>query len=311
MSNASNHYREFSLNLFDCLLNIKLSESFAYVPAAEHFQKFFARETPPDMCAAGLTCTVLDLVKPFISPEADLSAHNKALAYYPVLQHDLTRQVMAGREMNEYILVQPTRLAIFDPAKLEITAFVSERSEEKNAQSVQAFIFMLAAFVLAERGGLLIHAYGLVVDGLSCAIVGPSDAGKSTAGSLIQKDCILSDDVIGITGVGSRPYAHASPLATSGITDGPCKAPLAAVFFPVKAARFDLQPISPRDAFLRYLDEHADYIGRLIKPIKTRYFDHAHALFHQVPAYELHFTKDYIDSGRIREVMGRGKKGIG
>ena len=44
------------------------------------------------------------------------------------------------------------------------------------------------AELLAERGGLLLHAYGLIVDGMACAIIGPSGAGKSTAGNLMKKD---------------------------------------------------------------------------------------------------------------------------
>ncbi|MFW6051846.1 MAG: hypothetical protein ACODAU_11765 [Myxococcota bacterium] len=40
---------------------------------------------------------------------------------------------------------------------------------------------LLAAVVLAERGGALLHAAAVELDGAVCAFLGPSDAGKSTA----------------------------------------------------------------------------------------------------------------------------------
>lgn len=297
-------YQKFALDLFDCRLAIQLTGAYGHVLSADRFRGFYAGKARPRAGAGLLTCTILD-VKPHTQPTVALSGAKKVLADYPVFQYDVTRKMVADHGLNEDIIVQKARLAFFYPQKREMTAFACETSAEKNEQAIHTFLFLSVAFLTAEFGGLLLHAYGLVIDGLAAAIIGPPEAGKSTAGNLMQKDAVLSDDIIGITDIGGRPMAHASPLASSGITDGPCRAPLAALFFPVKSDQFDVRPIHPRDAFLRYLEEHADYVGRMVKSIRILYFKLAHTLFQKVPAYELHFPVDFVDTDRVRDVMSR------
>lgn len=297
-------YQQFILDLFDCRLEIQLTAAYGYVLREDKFRRFYADGTQPRSCTGRLTCTILD-ADSHVAPTIALSGAKNVLADYPVFQYDLTRKIIADHGLKEDLLIQKARFARFRPREREMAAFACEASAEKNEQAIHTFLFLFAAFLAADFGGLLLHAYGLVIDGQAAAVIGPPEAGKSTAGTLIRKDAVLSDDIIGITDIDGRPCAHASPLASSGITDGPCRAPLAALFFPVKSERFDILPVRPRDAFLRYLNEHDDYVGRMIKPVRILYFNLAHDLFNKVPAYDLHFPVDFIDTGSVKDVMSR------
>lgn len=298
-----NNYRRFVLNLFDHYLDIKISESYGHILATSAFRKFYSYGMPLDIPGGHFACTILNF-RGDSFPHMQGSGLSPDIADFPIFQYDVTKnQVPDGA--SEYAFIHPTRLAIFCPDKLAMRYYACIKNFNIIEKIIASSLFLFTASFLAEHRGLLLHAYGLVIDGLFCAITGPSGAGKSTAGGLIEKDVILSNDIIGITNIDGQPYAHASPLALTGITDGPNKAPLSAFFFPVKSDKFDIQPMQPKDAFIKYLHEHVDYVGRLFKPYKAVYFELAHILFHKVPSYELHFPMDHIDTDKIKDIMAR------
>jgi hypothetical protein len=303
---VDHQYRQYALSLFGYHLSIKLSEAYGDILAAAGCKAFFS-DIAPDQCDGLLVCTMIQ--EQFDIPTSvNASLPDKGFDNFPVLHHAFLREMAADSGPEVQTLIEATRLVFLEPDTLTMRAYSCGWTVQDNYQAFDFFMFLFAACLLARHQGILLHACGLVVDGLACAITGPSGAGKSTAGALIKKDFLLADDIVGITGIAdkdSRIQAHASPLSSSRITDGPGQAPLAAIFFPVKADGFIIEPMTPRAAFLKYLEEHAHYIGRLIKPYKAVYFELAHALFQKVPAYALHFPVDYIDTDEIRSVMAK------
>jgi hypothetical protein len=91
------------------------------------------------------------------------------------------------------------------------------------------------AWLLPSRGGVMLHAAGLVVEGRAFLLVGPEGSGKSTWVRLGQRAGarVLSDDVVLVDGAGPEPEALGSPLRST--YDGEQlrgRWPLAALLFP-------------------------------------------------------------------------------
>ncbi len=221
----------------------------------------------------------------------------------PILYDHEVKKRFDNRGENELFFLRPTVLTLYDPPSLGMEVLGILDGKLDSNQFIQASIFNYYAYILAELNGMLIHGYGFILDGKGAAIIGPPDAGKSTAGNLIQHDAILSDDALALTNIDEQPIIHSTPFAQSGITDGPASAPLSAFFFPRKSDRFEVKLISPVEAFQRYLQEHDDYVGRLMKEHKVKYFEHAHTLFYKVPSYELSFTRGFIDTDQIYRLL--------
>lgn len=103
------------------------------------------------------------------------------------------------------------------------------------------------AWRMPSRGGVLLHAAGIVVGERAFVLTGPEGSGKSSWARLGEQ-CgghVLSDDVVLLDGQGSSVEALASPLrSTHVIHHRPGRWPLAAILFPRKAADAGYDPVS-------------------------------------------------------------------
>lgn len=62
--------------------------------------------------------------------------------------------------------------------------------------TVENFLRVLYAHLVVERDGLLVHAAGVVRDGLAYVFLGPSGSGKTTVARLSSDAIVLSDDMV-------------------------------------------------------------------------------------------------------------------
>jgi hypothetical protein len=101
--------------------------------------------------------------------------------------------------------------------------------------TLQNLLRACLAWSLPSRGGALLHAAGLVVDGRAYLMVGPEGSGKSTWAALGERGgaLVLSDDLTLIDGIGPRPEVLGAPFrSTHAAPFLRGRWPLAAVLFP-------------------------------------------------------------------------------
>jgi hypothetical protein len=157
---------------------------------------------------------------------------------------------------------------------------------------------ILLARLFPPRGGLFMHACGMVLNGQGLAFVGHSEAGKTTmARMLVEKGHLLCDDRIILRRwlEGFRlhgTWSHGDiPLVS------PKSAPLRAVLLLEQAPENQLVRLQPPEA-VRLLPQF------VIRPLVTRAWweqvlDIIGILAREVPLYRLRFDK----SGRVWEVL--------
>ena len=103
------------------------------------------------------------------------------------------------------------------------------------------------AWRMPARGGLLLHAAGLVLEGRAHLLVGPESSGKSTWARLGEGagGRVISDDLVLVDGAGERLEVLGSPFRSTHVADyRPGRCPLASVLFPRHGTTPRLQPVS-------------------------------------------------------------------
>lgn len=121
--------------------------------------------------------------------------------------------------------------------------------------AVDSLLRVILSYRLRERGGLLIHAAGVMRGGAGYLFVGKSGAGKTTTARLsAPTSTILSDDLtilfVGAEGAEVFGSPFFGEFATSGVNRG---APLAGIYFLEQAPATAVLPIPRRDAVTRLL----------------------------------------------------------
>lgn len=155
---------------------------------------------------------------------------------------------------------------------------------------------LLTMYLLAERGGLLIHAAGLCGDGDGLICAGRSRAGKSTVSGLWLQDgrgC-LSDDRIVLRpdprGENGRWTAYGTPWPGELKVARQAHMPASALVFLQNAGDNTPRSLSPQAAF-----------ERLLPVVSLLWFDPemlqkglsaCEALANSLPAYDFGFTRD-------------------
>jgi hypothetical protein len=78
--------------------------------------------------------------------------------------------------------------------------------------SVENFLRVLCAYMMVERGALLVHASGIVKDGKGYVFFGPSGSGKTTMARLSSDFTILSDDMVLLRKTNGAVRAYGVPF---------------------------------------------------------------------------------------------------
>jgi hypothetical protein len=116
---------------------------------------------------------------------------------------------------------------------------------DREYYTFQNFLRAALAWRLPSRGGMLMHAAGLVVEERSFILVGPEGSGKSSWAKLGESaGCrVLSDDLVLVDGAGARLEALGAPFRSTHLADyRPGRWPLAAALFPRHGERAALEP---------------------------------------------------------------------
>lgn len=167
--------------------------------------------------------------------------------------------------------------------------------------SLDSVIRILHTLILAEQGGMLMHASSVAWGGRAFAFTGVSGAGKTTISRLCPEDGhILTDEMSFIRPDGDRYFAHGTPFSGElGRPGENLSAPLAGVFLLAKGPENRIDPLSPTEA-VRALMANILYFAR-DDALTARVFDNAIALAARVPVRRLTFVPD----ARVWDLIGK------
>ena len=202
--------------------------------------------------------------------------------------HDEVRPRILSLEGR--ILIERVDFAgVFDRSAKRARCVCSHGSE---FLAVESFLRVCFSMLAVQRGGLLLHAAGIVKDEQAYVFAGPSGTGKSTiAGLSADRGRILSDEMIYVQGVERGGYIFGTPFhGTNSEQPFAPGAPLRVVLFPVKDTTTGVESLRPPDALRRLLaatfsfDASTDGHQRLL--------DLAAALVQKTSMLQLRFRKD-------------------
>ncbi|MEW6386195.1 MAG: hypothetical protein AB1491_01575 [Thermodesulfobacteriota bacterium] len=188
---------------------------------------------------------------------------------------------------GEFRLWRPGFSFFLDLAKREGEAQISWPREW---QSVLRIIYFHG---FLQHQGCLLHAAGLVRQGLAYLFPGPSGAGKTTIVRQSPGMAVLSDEFSGVqvAGNGAETRAFGTPIYGDWGQPGEnLAAPLRGLYFPQQAKHNAVVPLSSREVLTRLL--HCLSIFTTRRQRLRRLFDLTVQLAERVPGYSLHFRPD-------------------
>jgi len=159
--------------------------------------------------------------------------------------------------------------------------------------SLEYFLRIACALLAFHRGGVLLHAAGLLAGGQAYLFTGVSGSGKSTVTALSPHALALSDDLVLLRPGEAGWLAHGTPFwnpdaaSRAGQT---ANGPIAGIYKLVKAPAVRVEPLSAAAAAAELAANCPVVNGRpeLLPELLARCRDLARA----VPVRRLHFRKD-------------------
>lgn len=148
------------------------------------------------------------------------------------------------------------------------------------------------SLLLAERGGLLVHAASAVRNGRAFLFAGVSGAGKTTISQLLPPDArLLTDEISYVRRDGERFVAYGTPFAGELAKPGEnLSAPVAAIYLLAKGNENKIEDVSEADA-LRGILESVLFFAK-DDGLVGRVFNAACELVRRVPVKRLTFFPD-------------------
>lgn len=178
-------------------------------------------------------------------------------------------------------------------AALDLTTRRATLTMAPNGE-VENFLRTVYAWLCIENGSILLHAAGVIRDGLGYVFFGPSGAGKSTT-ALISAEIghqVVSDDIIIIRKHEDGYYLHGVPFLGE-MTDAPrqnASAPLAGIYRLRQDVRHGIRPMNPIMAIAE-LTASAPFVVQH-KKLSVRVIDVCRHLNTAHPVQQLHFKRD-------------------
>lgn len=206
----------------------------------------------------------------------------------PVLD-GVTTEVGVHREDGAWRLTCGDFEARFDPR-----AGRGQVRLHPSPYSLDTVLRILHTVLLAEEGGMLMHASSAVLDGRAWLFTGVSGSGKTTISRLAPRDArVLTDEMSFLRRDLAGGYrAHGTPFAGELSTPGEnTSAPLAGIFLLAKGEQNRIDPLPPAQA-VRTLLANVLYFAR-DDALTARVFDNAIALAAAVPVRRLTFYPDH------------------
>ena len=199
----------------------------------------------------------------------------------------------------------PLWLAITDSAFSDVTIFCSRQlinPTDENALVANPVRYpldqILLMYILAEKGGAIVHAAGIDVNGQGYIFPGKSGAGKSTIARQFaahEHIGMLSDDRIVVRKIDREFKAFGTPWPGDAKIAANRSVPLSGLFFIHHGQKNVIKEIKPREAVEKLLPVvSVPWYDREIFPKVLSFCDD---LVSQVPAYEFHFepTPEGVD----------------
>jgi len=202
------------------------------------------------------------------------------------------KQMSYSLQDNEARFTMPEGEAQVDRAgrvRIELLEGIGERAYFTLLNLIRASL----AWSLPGRGGALLHAAGLELDGRAFVLVGPEGSGKSSWAELGGRGGarVLSDDLILVDGAGPELRVLGTPFrSTHRARYGPGTWPLAGLLFPVQADNHGWKTAEPLLAAARlaanlpFIAEGLERDDRLAPMIRR--------LTRSVPCAEFRFALD-------------------
>jgi hypothetical protein len=158
--------------------------------------------------------------------------------------------------------------------------------------SLDSVIRILHTLLLAENGGMLMHASSVAGDGKAWVFTGVSGVGKTTISRLAPPGVhVLTDEMSFIRRDGDGYIACGTPFSGELARPGEnLQAPLAGVFLLAQGAENRIDALSPAEA-VRGLMANILYFAR-DEALTAKVFDNAIALAARVPVRRLTFLPD-------------------
>lgn len=167
--------------------------------------------------------------------------------------------------------------------------------------SLDSVIRILHTLILAEQGGMLMHASSVAWGGRAFVFTGVSGAGKTTISRLSPSDAHILTDEMSFLRPDADGCYHAYGTPFSGELGRPgenVSAPLAGVFLLAKGPENRLDTLTPTEA-IRALMGNILYFSR-DDALTAHVFDNAIQLAHRVPVRRLTFFPD----ARVWDFLG-------
>ena len=166
-----------------------------------------------------------------------------------------------------------------------------------------SFLRIFYTLILAEEGGLLLHASSIGDGGKGNVFFGPSGSGKTTVARLSQGRTILTDELALIKPWNGGYHVFGTPFwgeFTPGRSN--IQAELSGLYLLRKAQRNSLVPLDKVQAVME-LYQCVLFFG-YETPLLSRILETCCALVEMVPVYELHFRPD----PSFWQVVNEGRK---
>lgn len=166
--------------------------------------------------------------------------------------------------------------------------------------SLDSVLRILHTVLLAEQGGMLMHASSVVLDGRAYLFTGVSGAGKTTISRLAPADAhLLTDEMSFIRLEDGEYFAYGTPFAGELATPGEnMRAPLAGIFLLAQGPDNRIDPLTAAEG-VRTVMANLLYFAK-DDALTARVFDNAIALAARVPVKRLTFFPD----ARVWELFG-------
>ncbi len=159
--------------------------------------------------------------------------------------------------------------------------------------NLENFLRVVYAWLCLQRGGLLLHAAGLIRDGQGYVFFGPSGAGKTTTARLSEGMAqVLSDDLVIIRYVDDRYTLFGVPFRGELVAAprANAQAPLAGIYRLRKDQRHAVAPLSPAEGVAE-LAAAAPFVVA-DRASAAALLEVCSALTAAVPVRALHFRRD-------------------
>ncbi len=199
--------------------------------------------------------------------------------------HPLIEKVHSG---DNYIIKQADKLfvAVANTSSKKVLIKMWESED-----CFDSFLRALFTLILADEGGLLLHASAVSENGRGSVFFGPSGSGKTTVARLSIGRTVLSDEMVIIKPHNGGYRVYGTPFCGEFIPDrNSTRAELDGLYSLKKDQRNSLMSLDKGQALANLYQCVPFFNGD--SQLQSRILDTCRTLVDTVPVYELHFLPD-------------------